>query len=44
MAKSPINSIHPETQAAWRACLEQNYTWAKGNWLISYKKANGKPR
>lgn len=44
MAKEPPNSIHPKTRADWRAWLEQNHTQTEGVWLISYKKATGKPR
>ncbi len=40
----PPNSIHPKSRAAWRRWLEQNHTRAEGVWLISYKKAAGKPR
>jgi uncharacterized protein YdeI (YjbR/CyaY-like superfamily) len=44
MVKAPPNSIHPKTRAAWRKWLQQNHTRAEGVWLISYKKATGKPR
>ncbi len=44
MTTPPENAIHPETRAAWRAWLEQNHAQADGVWLISYKKATGKPR
>lgn len=40
----PENSIHPLSRAEWRAWLEQHYTRTEGIWLISYKKAAGKPR
>lgn len=40
----PPNSVHPLSRAEWRAWLEQNYTRTAGIWLISYKKASGKPR
>ena len=43
-SKPPPNSIHPTTRAAWRTWLKQNHTRAEGVWLISYKKATGKPR
>lgn len=42
--KVPDNSIHPKNRAEWRAWLEQNHTRKEGIWLISYKKATGKPR
>lgn len=44
MTTPPDNSIHPETRAEWRAWLEQNHAQGQGVWLISYKKASGKPR
>ena len=44
MAESPANSIHPQTRAEWRAWLEEHHTQTEGVWLISYKKASGKPR
>jgi uncharacterized protein YdeI (YjbR/CyaY-like superfamily) len=40
----PENSVHPKTRAEWRAWLEQNHAQSAGVWLISYKKATGKPR
>lgn len=39
----PANSIHPRTLADWRAWLAANHTRAEGVWLITYKKAAGKP-
>jgi uncharacterized protein YdeI (YjbR/CyaY-like superfamily) len=44
MTKPPPNSIHPKSRAAWRKWLEKNHTRTEGIWLISYKKATGKPR
>jgi len=44
MNTPPADSIHPGTLSAWRAWLEEHYTQAEGIWLISYKKASGKPR
>jgi uncharacterized protein YdeI (YjbR/CyaY-like superfamily) len=44
MTDAPPNSIHPITRAEWRLWLENNHTRAEGVWLISYKKATGKPR
>ncbi|MDQ3250461.1 MAG: YdeI/OmpD-associated family protein, partial [Chloroflexota bacterium] len=38
------NSTHPKTRAEWRTWLEQHHTQTEGVWLISYKKATGKPR
>ena len=40
----PTNSIHPETRAAWRHWLEEHHARSEGVWVISYKKATGKPR
>jgi uncharacterized protein YdeI (YjbR/CyaY-like superfamily) len=44
MQDAPPNSIHPKTRTEWRAWLEANHTRTEGIWLISYKKATGKPR
>jgi uncharacterized protein YdeI (YjbR/CyaY-like superfamily) len=44
MTTAPSNSFHPARRAAWRAWLEANYTRDEGVWLITYKKATGKPR
>lgn len=44
MSQTPPNSTHPQTRAEWRQWLEQNHTRTTGVWLISYKKATGKPR
>jgi uncharacterized protein YdeI (YjbR/CyaY-like superfamily) len=43
-AAAPSNSIHPLTRAEWRAWLEEHRRRAEGVWLITYKKATGKPR
>ena len=40
----PPNSTHPKSRAEWRKWLEKNHTRPDGVWLISYKKATGKPR
>ena len=37
-------SVHPLTRAEWRAWLEQHHADTTGIWLITYKKATGKPR
>jgi uncharacterized protein YdeI (YjbR/CyaY-like superfamily) len=44
MSIEPENSIHPKTRLEWRRWLEQHHTRREGIWLISYKKAIGKPR
>ncbi|MGG6293215.1 YdeI/OmpD-associated family protein [Leptolyngbya sp. AN02str] len=44
MKEPPANSVHPQSRAEWRAWLAENHTRTEGVWLISYKKATGKPR
>lgn len=44
MSKVPHNSIHPQTRAEWQDWLAQHHTRTEGIWLISYKKATGKPQ
>ena len=44
MTTPPPNSFHPLSRAEWRAWLEQNHARDEGVWLITYKKATGKPR
>jgi uncharacterized protein YdeI (YjbR/CyaY-like superfamily) len=44
MADTPADATHPMTRAEWRRWLEQNHTRTQGVWLISFKKATGKPR
>jgi uncharacterized protein YdeI (YjbR/CyaY-like superfamily) len=44
MPKPPPNSFHPKSRAEWRKWLEDNHTRTEGIWLVSYKKATGKPR
>ncbi|MEW6086158.1 MAG: YdeI/OmpD-associated family protein [Chloroflexota bacterium] len=39
----PTNTTHPKSRAAWRTWLEKNHSRAEGVWMISYKKATGKP-
>lgn len=43
MKKPPPNSTHPKSRAEWRKWLEKNHTRTEGVWMISYKKATGKP-
>lgn len=43
MPQPPENSTHPLDRAAWRAWLQVNHTRKAGVWMISYKKAAGKP-
>ena len=44
MTNPPPNSIHPKTRTEWRKWLERNHMQKDGVWLISFKKATGKPR
>lgn len=44
MKEAPSNSVHPLSRAEWRAWLAENHTRTEGIWLVSYKKATGKPR
>jgi uncharacterized protein YdeI (YjbR/CyaY-like superfamily) len=44
MKEAPSNSVHPLSRAEWRAWLVENHTRTEGVWLVSYKKATGKPR
>lgn len=44
MTTPPANSTHPLSRAEWRAWLAKHHTQKDGVWLISYKKATGKPR
>jgi uncharacterized protein YdeI (YjbR/CyaY-like superfamily) len=44
MASLPDNATHPTTRAAWRAWLVRHHTRGRGVWLVTYKKATGKPR
>ncbi|WP_374689025.1 YdeI family protein [Promineifilum sp.] len=43
MSEPPSNSTHPLTLSAWRAWLEANHTRPEGVWLITYRRASGKP-
>lgn len=43
MNEAPPNSTHPSTRAEWRAWLEENHNRDEGVWLVSYKRATGKP-
>ena len=44
MVNPPSNSIHPKTRAEWREWLSEHHNRAEGVWVISFKKASGKPR
>ena len=42
--RPPPNSVHPKTRSEWRAWLSEHHQRPNGVWLITYKKATGKPR
>lgn len=44
MLAAPDPSIHPLSRKKWRAWLQVNHSQTMGVWLVSYKKATGKPR
>jgi uncharacterized protein YdeI (YjbR/CyaY-like superfamily) len=41
--RRPPNSAHPLTRDEWRAWLQAHHARDEGVWLVSYKKASGKP-
>ncbi len=43
-AAPPPNSVHPTSRAAWRAWLRAHHGRTEGVWLVSHKKATGRPR
>jgi HAD superfamily hydrolase (TIGR01509 family) len=38
-----VDHFHPLTRADWREWLERNYPRPQGIWLVSFKKAAGRP-
>lgn len=44
MKSAPENSVHPLTREQWRQWLGEHHERNEGVWLITYKKATGKPR
>jgi uncharacterized protein YdeI (YjbR/CyaY-like superfamily) len=44
MSDAPQPSVHPLSRSEWRQWLSDHHTRTTGVWLISYKKATGKPR
>jgi uncharacterized protein YdeI (YjbR/CyaY-like superfamily) len=40
----PENAVHPLSRAAWRAWLQENHARTAGVWLVTFKKATGRPR
>jgi uncharacterized protein YdeI (YjbR/CyaY-like superfamily) len=43
-SEPPPNAVHPLSRAEWREWLALNHTRIEGVWLVTYKKATGKPR
>lgn len=43
MSVADYPSVHPKTVADWRAWLRSNHASARGVWLVSYKRATGRP-
>lgn len=41
---TPENSVHPKSRAEWRRWLQKNHQREESVWLVTYKKATGKPR
>ena len=41
---APQPSVHPLSRGEWRQWLSDHHTRTTGVWLVSYKKATGKPR
>lgn len=44
MSTIPPNAVHPLTLADWRAWLSIHHVRTQGVWLVSFKKATGRPR
>jgi uncharacterized protein YdeI (YjbR/CyaY-like superfamily) len=44
MKRPPTNSVHPKSRTEWRAWLAAHHSSETGVWLVTYKKATGKPR
>ena len=42
--KKTLTRVHPKTKGEWRHWLQRNHADEKGAWLVTYKKATGKPR
>lgn len=40
----PDEHVHPETRPEWRAWLDAHHASSSGVWLVTWKKATGKPR
>lgn len=44
MTDLPADAFHPLTLGDWRTWFETHHAGSKGVWLVTYKKATGKPR
>ena len=44
MTPAPADTVHPLSRAEWRAWLARHHTRTRGVWVITFKKATGKPR
>lgn len=44
MPEAPEDSVQPPDRAAWRSWLERHHGRAEGVWLVTFKKATGRPR
>ena len=44
MTELPPDAVHPATLDQWRAWLAAHHAASAGVWLVSYKRATGKPR
>lgn len=42
--KKTLEQVHPKTRSEWRRWLQRNHADARGVYLVTYKKATGKPR
>ncbi len=43
MTQPPPNSVEITARSAWREWLRTHHTEPGGVWLVTYKKASGKP-
>ncbi len=43
-ALDDLELVHPSDRGQWRAWLEANHATARGVWLVSFRRATGRPR
>ncbi len=43
-ALDDLELVHPADRGQWRAWLEANHATARGAWLVSFRRATGRPR